>query len=96
MTSRIEVIELLEKRVKSRFSHNTIMLKPPSESSQLLERLKYLLMVNKDCKVKSDIQKKWNKNVDLLISNKQIQHFIEDLSKLSNNNNKLNMIIVSI
>lgn len=98
LTSRIEVIELLEKRVKSRFSHNSIMLKPQTESKELLERIKYLLTISKskNCKVKSDVQKEWNNNVDTLISNIQIQNLVKDLSKLSNNNTKLNMLIVSI
>jgi len=71
------------------------MLKSSTESSQLLERLKCLLTMSKNCKVKSDIVKKWNNNVDLLISDAQIQNLIKDLSKLSNNNVKLNMLIVS-
>lgn len=96
LTSRIEVIELLEKRVKSRFSHNSIMLKPQTESKELLERIKYLLTISKHCKVKSDVRKEWNNNVDVLISNTQIKNLAKDLSKLSNNNTKLNMLIVSI
>lgn len=71
------------------------MLKPPTESSHLLERLKCLLTMSKTCKVKSDVLEKWNSNVDLLISDIQIQNLIKDLSKLSNNNTKLNMLIVS-
>jgi len=95
LTSRIDVIELLEERVKSRFSHNFIMLKPPTESSQLLERLKCLLTINTNCKVKFDILNNWNNNVDLLISDVQIQNLTKDLFKLSNNNTKLNLLIVS-
>lgn len=96
MTSRIDVIELLEKRVKSRFSHNVIMLKPPSETNELLERLKYLLSLSKNCKVKSDIRKKWDSNIDLLISDLQVQNLMKDFLKSSNNITKLNMFVVSI
>lgn len=72
------------------------MLKPSNESSRVLERLKCLLTISKQCKVKSDVRKIWNNNVDLLITDAQIQNLTKDLSKLSNNSTKLNMLIVSI
>lgn len=72
------------------------MLKSQTESKQYLERLKYLLSINKDCKVKPDIKKKWNKNIDFLIADAQVQNLAKDLSKYSNNNSKLNMLIVSL
>lgn len=74
------------------------MLKPQTEPKELLERIKYLLKMSKskNCKVKSDVRKEWNNNVDILISSTQIQNLAKDLSKLSNNIIKLNMLIVSI
>lgn len=72
------------------------MLKPPSESSQLLKRLKFFLTLSTDCKVNSDIRKNWNNNVDLLISDSRIQNLSKNILKLSNNNTKLNMLIVRI
>lgn len=71
------------------------MLKPPTISSELLDRLKYFLTINKRCKVKSDIRINWNHNVELLIADLQTQNITEDLLKLSNNNTKLNMLLVS-
>ncbi|XP_025190566.1 origin recognition complex subunit 4 [Melanaphis sacchari] len=93
LTSRIDVIELLEKRVKSRFSHNLMMLKPPSEASQLLERFKHFLKISKHCKLKADVLKTWNNNIDLLISDIRIENLIKDLFKSDNNNTKLNLLI---
>lgn len=72
------------------------MLKSPSETSQLLERLKHSLTISKHCKVKADVLKNWNSNIDLLISDIRIENLIKDLFKLSNNYTKLNMLIVSI
>jgi origin recognition complex subunit 4 len=95
VSSRIDVIELLEKRVKSRFSHNILMIKPPSEPHELLGRLKCLLQLSKDCKIESDVRKNWNNNINLLISDPQLQDLMNDLLKLSNNNTKLNMLVVS-
>lgn len=72
------------------------MLKPPSETIQLLERFKHSLTISKHCKVKADVLKNWNNNIDLLISDVRIENLIKDLFKLSNNNTKLNLLIVSI
>lgn len=72
------------------------MLKPPTETNQLLERMKCLLTLSKNCKVKSDIRKKWNNNIDLLTSDLQMQNLMKDFLKSSNNITKLNMFIVSI
>ncbi|XP_015366640.1 PREDICTED: origin recognition complex subunit 4 isoform X2 [Diuraphis noxia] len=93
LTSRIDVIELLEKRVKSRFSHNIMMLKPLSETSQLLERFKHYLTINKHCNLKADVLKNWNNNIESLISDVRIQNLIKDLLKSSNNSAKFNQLI---
>lgn len=93
LTSRIDVIELLEKRVKSRFSHNIMMLKPPSDTSQLLERFKHSLTLNKHCNVEADVLKNWNNNIESLISDARIQNLFKDILKSSNNTTKLNLLI---
>lgn len=71
------------------------MLKPPTEPSELLERLKSLLTINNNNKIKSNIRKNWNNNVESLLADSQMQKIAEDLLKLSNNSTKLNMLIVS-
>lgn len=96
LTSRIDVTELLEKRVKSRFSHNIIMLKPPNEPSQLVDRLKNILKLRKNSKIKADVRNSWNNNIDKLISDARIQNLTKDLLKLSNSYKKLNNLIVCI
>lgn len=73
-----------------------MMLNPPSEISQLLERFKHSLIINKHCKVKADVLKNWNNNIELLISDVSIQNLMKDLLKSSNNSTKLNLLIVSI
>lgn len=73
-----------------------MMLKPPSETNQVLERLKCLLTLSPNCKVKSDIRKKWDNNVNLLVTDPQILILMKDFLKSSNNITKLNMCIVSI
>lgn len=73
-----------------------MMLKPLSETSQLLERFKHYLTINEHCKLKGDVLKNWNNNVESLISDVRIQNLTKDLLKSSNNSTKLNQLIVSI
>ena len=45
MTSRLDVIELLEKRVKSRFSHRQIYLYPSNKFEDYLKITKDILLL---------------------------------------------------
>ncbi|XP_050423590.1 origin recognition complex subunit 4 [Adelges cooleyi] len=92
LTSHIDVTELLEKRVKSRFSHNLIMLKPPTDYTKLLESIKNL-KINKEYKLKQDVCDNWNNNIDALLTDSRIQNMTKDLLKLSNSITKLNTLI---
>lgn len=71
------------------------MLKPFTESNQLLARLKNILTISQNSKIKSDVRKNWNNNVDSLISDAQVQNLTKDFLKLSNNLKKFNVLIVS-
>lgn len=71
------------------------MLKPFTETNQLSERLKKILTITQNCKVKADVRKNWNDNVNSLISDVQVQNLTKDFLKLSNNLKKFNMLIVS-
>ncbi|XP_050522744.1 origin recognition complex subunit 4 [Daktulosphaira vitifoliae] len=93
MTSRIDVTELLEKRVKSRFSHNLIMLKPPADYNKILDRMKCLLKIERKYKIKQDICDNWNNSIEELVSDIKIKNMAKDLLKLSNSSIKLNTII---
>lgn len=95
MTCRIDVTELLEKRVKSRFSHNLIMLKPPADYNQILDRMKCLLKIEKKYKIKQETCDHWNSSIEVLVSDIKVQNMAKDLLKLSNSSVKLNTVIVS-
>lgn len=59
VSTRYDVIEQLEKRVKSRFSHRQIFLNPDSEDfDEYVKHFKQVL------KVPEDIGKKWNRQID--------------------------------
>lgn len=97
ITSRLDVIELLEKRIKSRFSSRQIFLFPSSDNEiqVLLDEktkiIKNLLSITKNEKIPSSFQKKWNGHISDLIESKRFQSVIErfleiDISRASLNN----------
>lgn len=85
VTCRLDVVELLEKRVKSRFSHRQIFLFPGNcgENSLLEQRLKQienlLLLEEKNNKLKSAFQRDWNKTIEAVINNKKFKTLMQNL-----------------
>lgn len=105
LTYRLDVIELLEKRVKSRFSHRQIFIHPNGSTKINVEKLKLFLKVSEEeyhrevvpvDRVKNkilafvknqfhpdryiiphDIKKKWNKSVDKIFQDKDVQTQLE-------------------
>jgi origin recognition complex subunit 4 len=76
VTCQIDVTELLEKRVKSRFSHRHLNLMHFESLTEYLEMFKAFLILDKSCNV-PDFQA-WNKMVEKTIARPDIQNFIED------------------
>lgn len=79
LTTRYDCSESLEKRVKSRFSHMVIPMRPPSSLSEFEQILKSVLYVS-DEGGKDQIITCWNQRVDELLSDtrshlhKLVQH----------------------
>lgn len=104
ITCRLDVTELLEKRVKSRFSHRQIFLFPGNceDISHLDQRLnlitKLLVLKDTSCReenLKSTSQKDWNKSVDTLINNKKFRMLMQDLLDIDTNDHTIKNILVS-
>lgn len=66
LTYRLDVIELLEKRVKSRFSHRQVFLHPKSDPMVLIAKLKSLLMFQKEETVNVERAKVTNKMLSFI------------------------------
>lgn len=74
-TTRIDVVEMLEKRVKSRFSHRYVFLSPPKNVPVFWEICKQGLCVDEDdleaegidtgVEGHAEFQRYWNKNIDV-------------------------------
>nr|XP_034987049.1 origin recognition complex subunit 4 isoform X2 [Zootoca vivipara] len=67
LTCRLDILELMEKRVKSRFSHRQIYLMNSFDFKKYLNICKEQLSLPAEFPEKSFIQK-WNKNVQMLAS----------------------------
>ncbi|CAG9763710.1 unnamed protein product [Ceutorhynchus assimilis] len=104
ITCRIDVIQLLEKRVKSRFSHRQMFLYPgPEENSEIsdldfaLDRLKYYLEIPLSeknlAKTSSTVKKKWNTSIQTLLNDKKFKNIIQRLTDLELNENILKLIL---
>lgn len=81
LTCRLDVIELLEKRVKSRFSHRQIHLFPPDKfDPYYLDTFKQLLELSASFPFK-EFSRKWNLNVARLVEDNNV---IKVLKRLHN------------
>ncbi|XP_050297559.1 origin recognition complex subunit 4 [Anthonomus grandis grandis] len=103
ITCRIDVIQLLEKRVKSRFSHRQMFLySGPEEKSEIsdidfaLNRIKwYLEIPNKaEIKISTIVRDQWNSHIQSLIVDKKFRNVIERLIDIDLNENMLRNILV--
>ncbi|XP_066143844.1 origin recognition complex subunit 4 [Euwallacea fornicatus] len=99
LTCRTDVIQLLEKRVKSRFSHRQMFLYPgPSEDSEksdlefALERIKWYLQVPEKEHILG--RKEWNNSIEVLVNNKDFQGAVQRLIDLDLNENTLKNILM--
>lgn len=103
ITCRLDVIELLEKRVKSRFSHRQIFLFPGPElinegTSNLEHALShieyYLTISNPSTKISTKAKKQWNSEVETLLQEKKFKNVIQRLVDIDNSEVTLKNLLV--
>lgn len=96
----MDVIELFEKRVKSRFSHRQIFLfadQHKVNKQHLDESLNIItsflkLPENSNCKYNDN----WNNNISSLLNDKKFQSLIQRFLDVTNNLNSLQSILVNL
>ncbi|VEN35683.1 unnamed protein product [Callosobruchus maculatus] len=106
ITCRLDVIELLEKRVKSRFSHRQIFLLPhdsqTSKSDALEDVLRkiedYLRVPEGSVKLKTNdtLTKQWNKSLTNLLKDKKFKNVIQRLIDIDNSESMLKDFLVKV
>lgn len=88
VTRRLDVIELFEKRVKSRFSHRQIFLFPPDASCDVdskIARINDLLRVD---------DSNWNASIDRLTKDAALRSCVQRLCDIDTSEKALRQILV--
>ncbi|XP_017784040.1 PREDICTED: origin recognition complex subunit 4 [Nicrophorus vespilloides] len=99
ITCRLDVIELLEKRVKSRFSHRQYFLYAGGENAEVdglnlrMEKIRNLLTINNN---KSNIVNNWNKSVSKLCSDKKFRTLNQRLMDIDLNERTLKNVLLTL
>lgn len=79
MTCRLDVVELFEKRVKSRFSHRVINIFPaPNLFIERLDLCKKILSIHVNNKSSPECEQ-WNESIKRLIKNSKFQTALKSL-----------------
>lgn len=96
-STRVDVTELLEKRVKSRFSHRTILLLPNPSNEDRLQLFQTLLTIqNVDEGKKGSFIQKWNDNISNLAKNASVRKVLEQMLFCDTNQRMFSSFLVSI
>ncbi|XP_030435660.1 origin recognition complex subunit 4 isoform X3 [Gopherus evgoodei] len=93
ITCRQDILELLEKRVKSRFSHRQIYLMNPFDFKQYLRIFKEQLYLPAEFVYKPFVQK-WNKNVQSLSEDRTVQDVLQNHFHCSKDLRSLHMLLM--
>ncbi|KAK9873813.1 hypothetical protein WA026_002171 [Henosepilachna vigintioctopunctata] len=103
ITCRLDVMELLEKRIKSRFSHRQIFTfaDTHSDENQLFEaqlkNVNELLTIAKSVKgLSTSYKNNWNKHIQDLMKNKQMKNIIQRLIDINIDKNCLKNFLTSV
>lgn len=96
-TTRVDVTELLEKRVKSRFSHRTILLLPNPSNEDRLQLFQTLLTLKHvDGRKKDSFVKKWNDNISSLSKNISVRKVLENMLFCNTDQQMFRSFLVSV
>lgn len=96
-STRVDVTELLEKRVKSRFSHRTILLLPNPSNEDRLQLFQTLLTIkNVDGGKRGSFIQKWNDNISNLAKNPSVRKVLEQMLFCDTDQRMFSSFLVSI
>ncbi|NXY19514.1 ORC4 protein, partial [Atrichornis clamosus] len=93
LTCRQDILELLEKRVKSRFSHRQIYLMNSFDFKQYIKIFKEQLSLPAEFPDESFAQK-WNNNVQHLSEDKTVQDVLQNLFHYSKDLRSLHLLLM--
>uniref|UniRef100_A0A8C0NJB1 Origin recognition complex subunit 4 n=1 Tax=Canis lupus familiaris TaxID=9615 RepID=A0A8C0NJB1_CANLF len=93
LTCRLDILELLEKRVKSRFSHRQIHLMNSFGFPQYLKIFKEQLSLPAEFPDKL-FSEKWNENVQCLMEDRSVREVLQKHFNVSKNLRSLHMLLM--
>ncbi|KAM6269323.1 origin recognition complex subunit 4 isoform 1-T1 [Porphyrio hochstetteri] len=93
LTCRQDILELLEKRVKSRFSHQQIYLMNSFDFKQYMKIFKEQLSLPAEFPDESFAQK-WNNNVQRLSGDKTVQNVLQNLFQFTRDLRSLHLLLM--
>jgi len=86
LTCQLNVVELLEKRVKSRYSHRQILCFPPLEIENFEKIIINALKIPENSiSINKNYIKNFNKEIDIIFSDESIKAIINHLFDITNN-----------
>ncbi|XP_020599620.1 origin of replication complex subunit 4 [Phalaenopsis equestris] len=88
ISCRMDADQLLEKRVKSRFSHRKLLFTPPS-TEDMQRLLEHLLYLPKKSSLPSKYVKEFNSNVHNILSDKKFKEILDALSAVDSNTSNI-------
>ncbi|XP_076032849.1 origin recognition complex subunit 4 [Oratosquilla oratoria] len=94
LTCRLDVVELLEKRVKSRFSHRQIFLFPSDKFDPDFLGLTRLMLSLPDSYPNICHQKAWNADIKTLLTNPEVQSVLKSLHSTSRDIRSLQTLLL--
>ena len=76
VTARIDVVESMEKRVKSRFCHRAIHLSKVADAAQYMDLVRHFLTASPPAAARN---KQWDRMIDTFLSAKEVRKFFESV-----------------
>ncbi|KAI3479240.1 hypothetical protein L1887_58671 [Cichorium endivia] len=86
MTSRVDTVDLLEKRVKSRFSHRIVHVRPPRDYDTFEQIVRNALSppMEGDSAGEREVNTAWEADMSLVLSHPPVHDILRGLYELSN------------
>lgn len=98
VTSRVDTVQLLEKRVKSRFSGRTIRTGPPTTFTHWLSTVKTLLLPDIRHDPDDDIDKQWKEvwaaSIDRFLADKAVEEILNETFSITRDFRTLGRLLV--
>ena len=96
ITSRVDTTQLLEKRVKSRFSGRTIRTAPPNTLASWTELARNILHTPLNCSndFEEDWKQRWTASVDKLLADKAVSNVLNETFSITRDVRTLVRILV--